>query len=103
MGFSPLIYNEKDYINWRRKNDGISATYIGPSANHKTHYEAQEDGGKVQPLAMGVYRKPQKVNGRRHSINTWVIEDLKENEFEIVSFKDILSGVVNIVDKKVGE
>ena len=31
------------------------------------------------------------------------IEDLKENEFEIVSFKDILSGVVNIVDKKVGE
>ena len=31
------------------------------------------------------------------------IEDLKENEFEIISFKDILSGVVNIVDKKVGE
>lgn len=64
--------NEKNYINWRRKNDGISATYIGPSASHKEHYEAQEDGGKVQPLAMGVYRKPQKVNGRRHSINTWV-------------------------------
>ncbi|MFR8449016.1 MAG: hypothetical protein ACLVB0_00235 [Fusicatenibacter saccharivorans] len=31
------------------------------------------------------------------------IEDLQENEFEIISFKDILSGVVNIVDKKVGE
>lgn len=31
------------------------------------------------------------------------IEDLKENEFEIISFKDILSGVVKIVDKKVGE
>lgn len=31
------------------------------------------------------------------------IEDLKENEFKIISFKDILSGVVNIVDKKVGE
>lgn len=31
------------------------------------------------------------------------IEDLKENEFEIISFKDILSGIVNIVDKKVGE
>ncbi len=31
------------------------------------------------------------------------IEDLKENEFEIISFKDILSGVVNLVDKKVGE
>ena len=31
------------------------------------------------------------------------IEDLKENEFEIISFKDILSGVVNILDKKVGE
>ena len=27
----------------------------------------------------------------------------EENEFEIISFKDILSGVVNIVDKKVGE
>lgn len=31
------------------------------------------------------------------------IEDLKENEFEIISFKDILSGIVNIADKKVGE
>lgn len=31
------------------------------------------------------------------------IEDLQENEFEIISFKDILSGIVNIVDKKVGE
>ena len=31
------------------------------------------------------------------------IEDLQEKEFEIISFKDILSGVVNIVDKKVGE
>ena len=31
------------------------------------------------------------------------IEDLQENEFEIISFKDILSSVVNIVDKKVGE
>lgn len=31
------------------------------------------------------------------------IEDLKENEFEIISFRDILSGVVNIVDKKVGK
>lgn len=31
------------------------------------------------------------------------IEDLQKNEFEIISFKDILSGVVNIVDKKVGE
>lgn len=31
------------------------------------------------------------------------IEDLKENEFKIISFRDILSGVVNIVDKKVGK
>lgn len=31
------------------------------------------------------------------------IEDLHENEFEIISFKDVLSGVVNIVDKKVSE
>lgn len=31
------------------------------------------------------------------------IEDLKENEFEIISFKDILNSIVNIVDKKVGE
>lgn len=31
------------------------------------------------------------------------IVDLKENEFVTISFKDILSGVVNIVDKKVGE
>lgn len=31
------------------------------------------------------------------------IEDLKENEFEIISFKDILGDIVNIVDKKAGE
>lgn len=31
------------------------------------------------------------------------IEDLRENEFKLISFKDILSGVVNIVDKRVGE
>ena len=31
------------------------------------------------------------------------IENLKEDEFEVISFKDILSGVVNIADKKVGE
>lgn len=31
------------------------------------------------------------------------IEDLKENEFEVISVKDILSNVVNAVDKKVGE
>ena len=31
------------------------------------------------------------------------IEDLKAGEFEIISFKDILSGVINIADKKVGE
>ena len=43
--------------------------------------------------------------GERASDDTveYKIEDLKENEFEIISFKDILSGVVNIVDKKVGE
>lgn len=31
------------------------------------------------------------------------IKDLKEDEFEIILFKDILNGVVNIVDKKAGE
>lgn len=31
------------------------------------------------------------------------IEDLNENEFEIISFKDVLSGIINIVDKKVGK
>lgn len=31
------------------------------------------------------------------------IEDLKENEFEVISFKDILNSIVNIIDKKVGE
>lgn len=31
------------------------------------------------------------------------IEDLKAGEFEIISFKDILCGVINIADKKVGE
>lgn len=31
------------------------------------------------------------------------IADLNGNEFEIISVKDILTGVVNIVDKKVGE
>ena len=31
------------------------------------------------------------------------IEDLREDEFEIILFKDILSGVVKIVDKKVGK
>ena len=31
------------------------------------------------------------------------IEELKENEFEVIAFKDILSGVVDVVDKKVGE
>lgn len=31
------------------------------------------------------------------------IEDLKENEFGIISFKDILDNLINIVDKKAGE
>ena len=31
------------------------------------------------------------------------IEDLKENEFSIISFKDILDNLINIVDKKAGE
>ncbi|WP_294378384.1 hypothetical protein [uncultured Clostridium sp.] len=31
------------------------------------------------------------------------IEDLKRNEFEIIFFKDILSGIVNISEKRVGE
>lgn len=31
------------------------------------------------------------------------IEDLKEDEFEIILFRDILNDVVNISDKKVGE
>lgn len=31
------------------------------------------------------------------------IEELRENEFEIVAFKDLLNDVVTIVDKKVGE
>ena len=31
------------------------------------------------------------------------IEDLKVNEFRIISFKDVLSGIVNIADKEAGE
>ncbi len=31
------------------------------------------------------------------------IEDLRENEFEAIFFKDILDGIVEVVDKKVGE
>lgn len=31
------------------------------------------------------------------------IEDLKDDEFETISFGDILSGIVNAVDKRVGE
>ncbi len=31
------------------------------------------------------------------------IEDLKENEFEIILFEDILNGVIDIADKKIGE
>ncbi len=31
------------------------------------------------------------------------VENLQADEFEIISFRDILSSVVNIVDKKVGE
>lgn len=31
------------------------------------------------------------------------IEDLKVNEFRIISFKDVLSGIVNISDKEAGE
>jgi hypothetical protein len=31
------------------------------------------------------------------------IEDLKENEFEIILFKDIMGSVIEIVDKEVGE
>ena len=31
------------------------------------------------------------------------IEDLRENEFDAIFFKDILDGIVEVVDKKVGE
>lgn len=31
------------------------------------------------------------------------IEYLKVNEFRIISFKDVLSGIVNIADKEAGE
>lgn len=31
------------------------------------------------------------------------VEDLTENEFEPIFFKDILDGIVEVVDKKVGE
>ena len=31
------------------------------------------------------------------------IEDLRENEFDAIFFKDILDGLVEVVDKKVGE
>ena len=33
----------------------------------------------------------------------YLIKDLKDNEFEIILFKDVLKSVVNIVDKKAGE
>ncbi len=31
------------------------------------------------------------------------VKDLTENEFEIIFFKDILDGIMEVVDKKVGE
>lgn len=31
------------------------------------------------------------------------IENLKDDEFETISFEDILDGIVNVVDKRVGE
>lgn len=31
------------------------------------------------------------------------IEDLKENEFEVISFEDVLGGILNVVDKEVGK
>lgn len=60
--------SEKPYMEWRKKHDGIAATYIGPSANHQEKYKA----AYIHPLAQAVYRIPGKKGGRRHSINTWV-------------------------------
>lgn len=31
------------------------------------------------------------------------IEDLKEDEFELISFKNVMNNVVNVVDRRVGE